>query len=186
MGRIGSTALFVYSVITFVGAFVLPLLVRSPDDDGFTRRPPPAVARLVRALDARKPDLVTSWMCGHLVFAAAMFMAPLAKSFRFATALMCICALPWALATWAPLALLGVEVNKMSSGYRPLPDDGGDDMELSAPRKPPPPSAATAELSGVYFGILNVFTALPQFVGAFVAAAIFALLEPGPGPDDAP
>lgn len=93
IGRIGSLSLFLYSTLTTVAAFVLPLLVRSPDDDAFTHRPPPAIAGLVRWWNERRPDIQTTWMCGHVVFAASMMFAPLAKSFRFATALMCLCAL---------------------------------------------------------------------------------------------
>ena len=40
-----------------------------------------------------KPDLLTTWMCGHAMFAAAMFWAPFATSFRFATVLVCLCGL---------------------------------------------------------------------------------------------
>ncbi|KAF4581138.1 sucrose transport protein [Ophiocordyceps camponoti-floridani] len=123
MGRIGSLSLFIYSALTFIAAFVLPILVRSPEEERFTPRPWPVVARLLKAVGDARPDLVTAWMYGHVVFAAAMVFAPLARSFRFATLLMCLCSLPWAMATWAPSALLGVEVNKMSGAYRPLAGD---------------------------------------------------------------
>jgi len=93
MGRIGSASLFVYSCITFAGAFVLPLLVRSPDEGGFTQRPPRAIAGFVKKLNEKKPDLLTTWICGHLLFAAAMSLAPFARSFRFATFLVCLCGL---------------------------------------------------------------------------------------------
>lgn len=103
---------------------------------------------------------------------------------------------PWAIATWAPPALLGVEVNKLSGAtetggaYRALSDE--PDLELSPvgvgidrlhPAPGPSKSSTTAELSGIYFGILNIYTALPQFVGAFIAAIVFAVLEPGGGPE---
>ncbi|KAF4510780.1 hypothetical protein G6O67_002646 [Ophiocordyceps sinensis] len=202
IGRIGSLSLFLYSTLTTVAAFALPLLVKSPDDASFTHRPPPAIAGLVKSWNERKPDLETTWMCGHLVFAASMVFAPLAKSFRFATALMCLCALPWAIATWAPPALLGVEVNKLSGAtenggaYRRL--SGEPDIEMSPvvgsangrlyPETAPPrpgtsKQSTTAELSGIYFGILNIYTALPQFVGAFIASIVFAVLEPGGSPE---
>ncbi|KJZ77886.1 hypothetical protein HIM_02523 [Hirsutella minnesotensis 3608] len=198
---IGSTSLFIYSGITTLGAIVLPLLVKSPDDDGYTHRPPPAIAGLVKSWNDKKPDLVTTWMCSHLVFAASMFLAPLAKSFRFATLLMCLCALPWTVATWAPPALLGVEVNRLSGAadaggaYRRVAGDPDIEMTTAAgtghglPRQDSPtttlgrsaasPKSSTAELSGIYFGILNIYTALPQFIGAFIASIIFAVLEPG-------
>lgn len=109
---------------------------------------------------------------------------------------------PWAIATWAPPALLGVEVNKLSGAtenggaYRRL--SGEPDIEMSPvvgsangrlyPETAPPrpgtsKQSTTAELSGIYFGILNIYTALPQFVGAFIASIVFAVLEPGGSPE---
>jgi solute carrier family 45, member 1/2/4 len=93
MGRIGSTALVIYSVITFLGAWLLPLLVKSPDDEAYTHRPPKSVARILEKFQKYKPDLLTTWMIAHGMFAGAMFLAPFATSFRFATVLVCICGL---------------------------------------------------------------------------------------------
>ena len=91
MGRIGSTALVIYSFITFAGAFVLPLIVESPDDKTYTPRAPKSVMGLIERLGHKKPNLLTTWIAGHLMFSVAMAMAPLATSFRFATALICLC-----------------------------------------------------------------------------------------------
>lgn len=91
IGRIGSTSLVIYSCITFTGAFVLPLLIRSPDDNEFTHRPPESIARIVEKFNQYKPSLLTAWMCGHLMFSGAMILAPFARGFRFATFLVAIC-----------------------------------------------------------------------------------------------
>jgi len=87
IGRIGSMALVVFSLVTFVGALVFPSLIQSPDEKLFTPRPPTALAGFLTKFNMYKPDLLSAWMCGHLMFAGAMFMAPLAHSFRFATTL---------------------------------------------------------------------------------------------------
>lgn len=86
IGRIGSTALVIYSTITFAGAFILPLLVKSPDE----KEAPSQSGTLGRVLDKR-PNLLTTWICGHLMFSASMILAPFATSFRFATFLVCFC-----------------------------------------------------------------------------------------------
>lgn len=91
MGRIGSYTLTIYSFMTFTGAWLLPLIVRAPDDEGFTARPPQRIAHLVEGLDKMKPDLLTVWVVGHILFASAMFLAPFATSFRFATMLVVFC-----------------------------------------------------------------------------------------------
>ena len=40
-------------------------------------------------------------------------------------------------------------------------------------------ATSTGELSGIYFGILNIYTTIPQFVGTIIASSVFAVLEPG-------
>jgi solute carrier family 45, member 1/2/4 len=99
---------------------------------------------------------------------------------------------------WAPTTFLGVEVNKMSGGnettaaYRrlsngsmtELPSLGQDQaLHLEHGLEPMPTNASTGELSGIYFGILNIYTTLPQFVGTFISTIVFAILEPGKSPE---
>lgn len=91
MGRIGSYTLTIYSFMTFTGAWVLPLLVRAPEDEEFTKRPPQSIAPLLEGLHKLKPDLLTVWIAGHVLFASAMVFAPFASSFKFATALVVFC-----------------------------------------------------------------------------------------------
>ncbi|TEA15202.1 General alpha-glucoside permease [Colletotrichum sidae] len=211
IGRIGSMALVIYSTITFIGAWLLPLIVKSPDDNNFTARPPRAIAPFLEKFTKHKPDLMTAWICGHLMFAAAMFLAPFARSFRFATFLVAFCGFSWTIAMWAPSAFLGVEVNKLSGAreggggggggggaYRRLSTDSnielptlGQDQPLHlehGPEDTSQPSSSTGELSGIYFGILNIYTTLPQFIGTFISTIVFSILEPGKSPElsDAP
>lgn len=92
IGRIGSQAFVLSSMITLTGSLVLPLLVRSPDEAPYTLRPHPALASVLKFCEGKRPDLLTTWICGHVVFAIAMMFAPFAKSYRFATVLVCLCA----------------------------------------------------------------------------------------------
>lgn len=93
MGRVGSMSLVYFSIITFIGSVLLPLVIRSPEDEkpGFTPRPPPSIARVVERIAKVKPNLLTAWMLSHLVFAGAMMFAPVVTSLRFATTLVAIC-----------------------------------------------------------------------------------------------
>lgn len=45
------------------------------------------------------------------------------------------------------------------------------------------PNGSTGELAGVYFGILNIYTTLPQFIGTFISTIVFSILEPGKSPE---
>lgn len=200
IGRVGSEAFIIYSFITFFGSWILPMVIRSPDDESYTQRPPESLRGIVEKLNKYKPDLLTAWMCAHATFAGAMFFAPFAKSFRFATFLVCLCGLPWNIASWAPSAFLGVEVNKLSgaaganASYRRLSHDSNVEMEemngLTSPSildpdgsRSAPKSSSTGQLSGVYFGILNIYTTIPQFIGTILSTAIFSILEPGKSPE---
>jgi solute carrier family 45 protein 1/2/4 len=93
IGRIGSMSLVVFSGVTFVGASVLPLLIKSPTEEGFTPRPPAAIAKFLTKLQKYQPDLLTAWIWGHLMFSCCMVLAPFAHSFRFATTIVAFCGL---------------------------------------------------------------------------------------------
>jgi solute carrier family 45 protein 1/2/4 len=107
---------------------------------------------------------------------------------------------PWAVACWAPSAFLGMEVNRLSTkvapngtSYRRLSrDDRVDSVDLEQPDSPSvlrlehgveDTVASTGELSGIYFGILNIYSTLPQFVATFISMIVFAILEPGKSPE---
>ena len=105
---------------------------------------------------------------------------------------------PSVLGSWAPFTFLGIEVNRMSgngsgapngSAYRRLSRD--DSIELERPGSARSSLehdtddlvASTGELSGIYFGILNIYTTLPQFLGIFTSLIVFSILEPGKSPE---
>jgi solute carrier family 45 protein 1/2/4 len=184
-------SLVVFSTVTCIGAFILPQLVKSPDEEGFTVRPPAAIAGIVTKFNKYKPDLLTAWIWGHCMFSSVMMMAPFVHSFRAATFLVALCGLPWALATWAPNTYLGIEVNRLSStapSHRRL---SSSRIEMTSPSTPfklehgvlDDPVSSTGELSGLYFGILNIYTTIPQFIGTFISMIVFSILEPGKSPE---
>lgn len=45
------------------------------------------------------------------------------------------------------------------------------------------PTSSTGELSGIYFGILNIYVTIPQFLSTVMSGAVFSLLEPGKSPE---
>jgi solute carrier family 45 protein 1/2/4 len=213
MGRIGSMALTVYSTVSFISAWILPALIQAPEDDTFTHRPPASIAPLIEAFNKVKPDLLTAWIASNIMFAIAMFFTPFATSFRFATVIVAFCGIPWCVSQWAPVTFLGVEVNKLSgaapsssdattNGAAALPnrrssndtapppppiellhlDHSPAGLESGAPSSPSAPGS-TGELSGIYFGILNIYVTIPQFLSTLLSGAVFAVFEPGKSPE---
>ncbi|KAK7521008.1 sucrose transporter [Phyllosticta citriasiana] len=189
IGRLGSLSLIIFSTITFVGSVVLPAVVRKPDDEKpeFTPRPPPGLARVVEVFEKKKPSLPAAWTLSHVVFSCSMILAPLAKSYRYATTIVAINGISWAIACWAPFSLMGEEINRLAgseksgAGYRRV---SGSDLELAGGESSKGGAhGSSGEMSGVYLGILNLFTTLPQFVGTFISWVVFSVLEPGKSPE---
>lgn len=185
MGRIGSTALTVYSTVSFISAWVLPVLIQAPEDKSFTHRPPASIAPLINTFNKYKPDLLTAWIAGNIMFACAMFITPFATSFRFATAIVALCGIPWSVAGWAPTTFLGIEVNKLSG--QPDPTARNIEMRdvsvLEMGKPDEESSSSSGGLSGVYFGILNIYVTIPQFLSTLMSGMVFAMLEPGKSPE---
>lgn len=205
VGRIGSLSLVVFSIITFASSVLLPFVVQSPDKDRrrFTPRGPPKLAPLLDTMNKYKPDLLTAWQWSHLIFAGSMCLAPFVRSLQMASTIVSICGIPWAVACWAPFAFMGIEINRLTTpstmlangtSYRRL---STDDFASPAPsptmlrlnhldrdlEDSPSADSSTGETAGIYLGILNLFTTLPQFVGTFISMIVFSILEPGKSPE---
>jgi solute carrier family 45 protein 1/2/4 len=75
---------------------------------------------------------------------------------------------------------------------RPDPDSDSDDhpgrgssdaLHLLHDADLPAAVTSTGELSGIYLGILNIYTTLPQLVGTAISWVVFSILEPGRSPE---
>lgn len=192
VGMVGSAALIVHSVTTFFTAIVLPWLVTSPGDaeaPGFTPRPPESLRGIVETFTTfSKPSLLNTWTFGTLLFSVSMMFAPAIKSVGFATLLMAVTGVSSAIASLAAGTYIGVEVNRLSSS---LPtrekelDEKATDLKITQHlrRASDASAASTGELSGIYLGILNIYTTIPQFVGTGISWAVFSIMEPGKSPE---
>ncbi|EWC45189.1 hypothetical protein DRE_06077 [Drechslerella stenobrocha 248] len=119
IARVGSMALVLFACISLLGSITLPWVVQSPPSDKAHRRKPPQIALLTRILELIKPfkpTLSTAWMVSHVIFAIATTLSVFAMSLRFATVLVVLCGIPWAITCWAPFAMLGEEINRISQG----------------------------------------------------------------------
>ena len=113
---------------------------------------------------------------------------------------------PWAMYGWAPLAIMGEEINKLenstnsAAAYSRISQGGNVELtRLSADFNPalvPPDNfpdddteesfAAAGGTAGVYLGIWNIFATIPQFLATFISMIAFSILEPGKSPELAP
>jgi solute carrier family 45 protein 1/2/4 len=100
---------------------------------------------------------------------------------------------PWALACWAPFTFMGVEISKLGSSlpttrrgshhYQRAPGDSIEMTSSEVRNAEKPDDSASGELAGIYLGILNLYTTLPQFVATGISTVVFTVLEPGKSPE---
>ena len=74
------------------------------------------------SLRRSKPQLLTTWLASHILFAIAQLCAPFVRSVGFATVIVATAGIPWALAMWAPFAFMGVEINRLNTPNYPVQD----------------------------------------------------------------
>lgn len=207
MGRLGSTALVLYSFVTFGASLALPNLVQparsraGENEPKSTGRPPStflaSAQAAVKELAAVRPRLVTAWVCSEIFFVAVFMWAPFVRSLWFASLTVALAGIPWTVTVWAPLAEMGVEIDRLASseneGYTGVSGMDDHDLEIeyelsgssiwshdNAIRRlgQGPGSATSGKLSGIYLGVLNAYTTLPQFVGTGISWVVFSIFEP--------
>jgi solute carrier family 45, member 1/2/4 len=111
VGRLGSLALVLFSVITFTSSILLPHVVRS--SQSFLSK---ATQSLLTRAANLQPDLVTAWLVSNFCFAAIMVWAPAVCSLAFAATLVALTGVSRAINSWAPFAEMDAEINRLASG----------------------------------------------------------------------
>jgi solute carrier family 45, member 1/2/4 len=94
IGRVGSTSLVIFAVVTLISSIIFPIVVvGTPDeaDNDFTPRPLPAIANILHKVYKHRPSLLSTWTCSHIIFAGAMICTPFVTSLRAATILVALC-----------------------------------------------------------------------------------------------
>ncbi|KAI9759191.1 MAG: hypothetical protein M1835_000441 [Candelina submexicana] len=184
IARKGSLALVLFSLISFTGSIILPWMVESPAEE--TTQSEGADAR--RSTPGRSPlkryqmSITTAWGLSQMAFGSSMILAPFSR--------------PWAMYGWAPLAILGEEINKLENSshdpaYSSIEQDPSVELtslraesnEFTGVTTSHGKEEATSATAGIYLGIWNIFATIPQFLATFIAAIAFSIIEPGKSPE---
>lgn len=192
--RIGTFALLVNAVISLSTNVLLPFFIAPT----FDSRPVAAKGHqeearsLVKLLRIPGFSIRRAWLGSLVLFAGAMFCTPFIRSVEAATVLIGVAGITWAMALWAPWAIISAEISrrdaldracKLEASHVPLrtgqaatagessssPDSGsaGDQQE----------SPEDADQAGVILGIHNMAIALPQIVATVGSSIIFKIWQ---------
>ncbi|KAF2142919.1 uncharacterized protein K452DRAFT_226029 [Aplosporella prunicola CBS 121167] len=208
--RMGTLALFIFAITYFAASIILPFIVAptykaplpnpttpmTPTTPGsmsasgyFNYKPQKHQAKsrwqrwleLTNHLQIQSLTLRRAWLLSHIVFTVLMWMTILVRNTTFATILVALVGLPWAITNWAPFALISAEISKRDAIRRGLarPPPTRDGALLASGEDD------SADRAGVVLGIHNVAIAAPQVIATIVSSAIFrALQKPRGTPGD--
>lgn len=129
-----------------------------------------------QSISVRIPGLTLrrAWLMSHLMFAFLMWLTLFVQSTTFATFLIALVGIPWALANWAPFALIAAEISKRDAIRRGLraPPPTAEGRLLASSRADEP-----AEQAGIVLGIHNVAVSAPQVISTLASSIIFMMLQ---------
>lgn len=200
--RMGTLALFIFALTTFVASVFLPMIVaptyKPPAPDPTTPLTPTAShsssggyfslkkqkptkkswkhsLRLLDHLQIKSLTLRRTWLLSHLIFTLLMWATLLVRSTTSATILVALVGLPWAVTNWAPFALISAEISKRDAIRRGVlrPPPTRDGALLAAGED----DEHSADQAGVVLGIHNVAIAAPQVIATLFSSAMFKLLQ---------
>ncbi|KAJ1957595.1 hypothetical protein GGI12_004981 [Dipsacomyces acuminosporus] len=152
--RIGSFALFLYSIASLGFSMVLPAFV---DDQNNSQ-------------GGWKVSLTTMWRISLFCMGFVLLMTYFVADVYQAAALIIAMAFPWALAMWAPFALVGEYVTIATTRKRASSNDSGSGEEIQQNESPTSDGQLEA---GTILGIHNMYVVLPQFVINGVSSLVF-------------
>jgi solute carrier family 45 protein 1/2/4 len=230
--RVGTFALLIYAVISFLANMLLPLFVvpsygpapettsdqgsldGASDDEreqvvrrlsissmstGYAsealldaapvRQEPEGKSTWLSQLQLPGLTLPRVWLLSHLLFAACMFSTFFIYSHQAGSAFVGLVGISWAVALWAPYALISAEVARIDPSRRtrrtgpttsaeyvaPEADDenldevAGSDVEHGHTKN----YHGDVAQAGIILGLHNMAVSLPQILSSLVCSAIF-------------
>ena len=201
--RVGTFALLLNAIVSLLTNLFLPIFI-SPTYDS------PQQATAAAKMEESNPSffhrlripgltLRKAWVGSLVLFAGAMFCAAIVTSVAAAQAIVCIVGITWALALWAPFAIISGEISRKDTLTRarkqagtrlqripsasaiPPPacsdddDDDDDDHEDNAAARPE--EEEKVDQAGVILGIHNMACAAPQIISTFGSSLLFKIFQ---------
>ncbi|RDA86741.1 hypothetical protein CP532_4188 [Ophiocordyceps camponoti-leonardi (nom. inval.)] len=194
--RIGTFALLVNAIVSlstnvFLPFFVTPSLDEGKEEGGSVQ----GSTSYSWARWLRIPGLTVkrAWIGSLVLFAVAMFCCPFVGSVEAATALIGVAGITWAMALWAPWAIIGAEINNnrrdtpVRRQRRKWSASAGQDDATAAVENEADEAVREEgdevmeeeekDEAGVVLGIHNMAIAVPQIVATVGSSIIFKLWQ---------
>ncbi|KAI2612136.1 uncharacterized protein GGS25DRAFT_473896 [Hypoxylon fragiforme] len=200
--RVGTFALLIFAITSLATNVLLPFFIDPTYDNNpvvGSKAPGEAPGVLGGSLSDGKSFLARlvipgftlrrAWLLSEILFAGAMFCTVLVRSVEAATFLIGLIGITWALALWAPWAIISAEISRRDILYRARkqqmrslaqgeqldidsPTDGLLDQESRLQADEDEPDQA-----GVILGIHNMAIASPQFIATLGSSVIFRFFQ---------
>ncbi|KAI1799507.1 major facilitator superfamily domain-containing protein [Daldinia bambusicola] len=198
--RVGTFALLIFAITSLATNVLLPFFIDPTyDNNPVVGNGPREAPELGNSASDSKSFLARlvipgftlrrAWMYSEILFAVVMFCTVLVRTVEAATALIGLLGITWALALWAPWAIISAEISRRDILYRArkqqmrslardeqLDNTDSDDGLLEGGSR----SQADEEepdQAGVILGIHNMAIASPQFIATLGSSIIFRIFQ---------
>ncbi|KAI2636356.1 major facilitator superfamily domain-containing protein [Hypomontagnella submonticulosa] len=193
--RVGTFALLIFAITSLITNVLLPFFIDPTYDNNPVIANAPGEAPAVLP-DAKKGFLARlvipgftlrkAWLLSEFLFAGSMFCTVLVRSVEAATVLIGLIGITWALALWAPWAIISAEISRRDIMYRARKqqtrslaqgDQGDSDNELLEQESRLQTEDEEPDQAGVILGIHNMAIASPQFIATLGSSIIFRIFQ---------
>lgn len=162
--REGSRGFFIYALVSLAASFFLPYLSRTPQGPLW------------------KPTIYQLFTASLLMFGMIMLSTVFVQSSSGATFLIILNGVPWAVAMWAPFALIGDYIHRQKghsgvpADYLPLQNIAQSGHASSWEDPSSQPSGEPVLAAGIVLGIHNIAIVAPQLLLSLSASLVFRLI----------
>ncbi|KAH0848481.1 hypothetical protein FOPE_02593 [Fonsecaea pedrosoi] len=158
--QVGSTALLMWTLVSFLSTTVLTRLVRQPCTTT-------SLTEDIATTDPALCSMHTVWIYSHVLFAACMLLTLVVKSWQGTVVLVSLVGCSWAATQWIPHAIVGAEISPRRKDYRLYDvDSDADADEVDELRKH----------RGAILGLHNLAISTPQIVAALASSGIMRIM----------
>ncbi|KAI6092626.1 major facilitator superfamily domain-containing protein [Hypoxylon rubiginosum] len=199
--RVGTFALLIFAITSLATNVLLPFFIDPTYDNNpvVSHAPGEAPAAFQSPVSDGKsflsrlvvPGLTLrrAWLLSEFLFAGSMFCTVLVSTVEAATVLIGLIGITWALALWAPWAIISAEISRRDLLYRARKQQmrtlaQGEQLETDDPADGLLQQEARLQSddeepdqAGVILGIHNMAIASPQFIATLGSSVIFRFFQ---------